>query len=350
MVCSKKVVPFGLSVAPSSSSRMMSLAISKLNPEVCFSYMDDLIVIGFSEKDHLNKLKRVFETCRKYNLKLNPKKCKFFKSSVEFLGQICTDEGLKPDPKKLEAVAKYPRPQDKDAARRFVAFANYYRKFIRNFAKISGPIVNLSRKRVKFIWSYECEQAFQTLRRALLTAPILKYPDFSKPFKAIIDASDFTCGGIQEYDGIDMPITYISRSFKKGERNKPPIEKELLAVHFALTQLRPYLYGRHFIIKSDHKPLVYLFNLKNPNSRLSRLRLELEEYDFEIQYIKGKDNAMADALSRITIQDLKDLYGDVSILAITRSMSKSNDKSILNPETDDELKNILVFEDLKGIF
>lgn len=331
------VLPFGLSVAPSSFSRMMALAFSKLSPEHCFSYMDDLIVIGFSEKDHINKLKKVFETCREYNLKLNPEKCQFFKSSVGFLGHICTENGLKPDPKKILAVEKYPRPNDRDSVRRFVAFANYYRKFVKDFAKITRPLTQLTRKNVDFIWSHECEVAFQTLRKSLLSTPILKYPDFNKEFKLIVDASDFACGGVltQNYDGVDMPITYISRSFKKGEKNKPPIEKELLAVHFAITQLRPYIYGRHFVVESDHKPLVYLYNLKNPSSRLSRLRLDLEEYDFEIQYIKGKDNVIADALSRITIQDLKDLYGDVSILAITRSMAGSKENNPI-PKTHSE--------------
>lgn len=111
------------------------------------------------------------------------------------------------------------------------------------------------------------------LKKKLIESPILKYPNFSREFKIIVDASDYACGGIltQEYDGIDMPIVYISKAFNKAERNKPPIEKELLAVHFAITQFRPYVYGRHFVVKSDHKPLIYLYNLKNPSSRLSRI-------------------------------------------------------------------------------
>lgn len=113
-----KVLPFGLSIAPSSFSRMMALAFANLSPEHCFSYMDDLIVIGFSETNHISNLKRVFETCRKYNLKVNPSKCQFFKAEVSFLGHICTNEGLKPDPNKLLALERYPRPHDKDAVRR----------------------------------------------------------------------------------------------------------------------------------------------------------------------------------------------------------------------------------------
>lgn len=127
----------------------------------------------------------------------------------------------------------------------------------------------------------------------------------------------------QIHDGIDRPVTYISRTFKKSEKNKPIIEKELLAIHFAVTVLRPYLYGNEFTVYSDHKPLLYLYKMKNPTSRLTRIRLELEEYKFNIVHIPGKDNVVADALSRINIEDVKNMY-NYDILAITRSMAKSN--------------------------
>lgn len=335
-----KVLPFGLSIAPSSFNRMMSIAFSGLSPDIAFTYMDDLIVIGFSEKNHIQNLRKVFETCSKFNLKLNPSKCEFFKTEVNFLGHICSSEGLKTDPAKLRAVQNYPRPTDKDAVRRFVAFANYYRQFVASFAQITRPLTQLTRKRALFKWSTKCETAFQTLKEKLLTTPILKYPDFSKKFKVIVDASDFACGAVltQEYDNVDMPITYISKSFKKGELNKPPIEKELLAVHFAVTTFRPYLYGTHFEVKSDHKPLIYLYNLKNPTSKLQRIRLELEEYDFEIHYIKGKDNVIADALSRLSINDLREMHEESTrVLAITRSMAKLQNSTSSKKDSINEI-------------
>lgn len=245
-------------------------------------------------------------------------KCQFFKTKVAFLGHICSDNGLKLDPKKLFAVDKYPTPTDKDAVRRFVGLMNYYRRFVENFAKLTKPLTNLSKKRAEFNWTHECEESFQLLKQKLLSKPILIYPNFEKPYKIIVDASDFACGAVltQDYNGVDMPVTYISRSFNSGEKNKPPIEKELSAVHFAITQLRPYIYGRHFTVKSDHKPLAYLYNLKNPSSRLSRLRLDLDEYHFDIEYIKGKDNVIADALSRISIDELEICYNDIPIYAL----------------------------------
>lgn len=149
-----RVLPFGLNVAPASFTRMMTIAFSGLTPQKAFIYMDDLIVIGLSENQHLENLKSVFEMCRKHNLKLNPEKCEFFKSEVTFLGHNCTSEGLKPDPKKIAAVKEYPQPTTKDEVKRFVAFANYYRRFIENC-----PLTRLLRKRVPFIWSTNCENS-----------------------------------------------------------------------------------------------------------------------------------------------------------------------------------------------
>lgn len=146
-----KVLPFGINIAPSSFSRMMSLAFSGLNPERVLIYMDDLIVIGFNEKKHLENLKLVFETCRKYNLKLNADKCEFFKTEVTFLGHKCTTNGILPDNSKIKAVKNYPVPKDKDEVKRFVAFMNYYRRFIPNFAEISQPLTHLTKKRIEFI-------------------------------------------------------------------------------------------------------------------------------------------------------------------------------------------------------
>lgn len=351
-----KVLPFGLSIAPSSFSRMMSLAFAGLKPEQAFIYMDDLIVIGFSEKNHIQNLESVFKICEKYNLKLNPEKCDFFKPEVTFLGHTCTDRGLLPDKRKIEAVERYPIPHDKEATKRFVAFANYYRRFIPNFAAITQPLNKLTRKRVEFNWTSECENSFNTLKKILLSPQILQFPDFTKPFTVTVDASNFACGAVlsQSFDGEDLPICYISKSFKKGELNKPIIEKELLAIHFAITTFRPYLYGRTFTVKSDHKPLIFLYNLKNPASKLTRVRLELEEYDFVVEYIKGKDNVAADALSRISIKDLKEIYvaDDCSILAITRSMARKANVDSVTQKFEDviNIESVNLIEELSSRF
>lgn len=348
-----KVLPFGLNIAPNSFMRMMNLAFSGLEPHKAFIYMDDIIIIGCSIKHHLSNLKSVFHICRQHNLKLNPMKCQFFKSEVTFLGHLCTADGILPDQKKLHAVENYPIPNDKHAVKRFTAFANYYRKFIKDFAKIACPLNNLTRKNTEFIWSQECDTAFHHLREKLMTAPILQYPDFNKDFMITVDASDVACGGVlsQNINGNDLPLYYISKSFKKGEKNKPTIEKELIAIHYAITTFRPYVYGRKFLVRSDHKPLTHLYKRKNPASKLTNIRLDLEEYDFVIEHISGKNNVVADALSRISINELKEKYksNENNIMAITtRSMTRKNEIKINeneNKSTNNENK-MKIYEEI----
>lgn len=159
-----KVLPFGLNVAPNSFCRMMHLAFAGLPPEQAFLYMDDVIVVGTSENNHLNNLRNVFQICRSRNLKLNPDKCEFFRAEVIFLGHKCTQNGLLPDDTKTEVIRKYPRPNDKESTKRFIAFSNYYRRFIKNFAELAAPLNYLTRKRTEFKWTPDCENSFQKLK------------------------------------------------------------------------------------------------------------------------------------------------------------------------------------------
>lgn len=328
-----KVLPFGINIAPASFSRMMTIAFSGLSSQQAFIYMDDLIVIGTSENQHLHNLKSVFEMCRKHNLKLNPEKCDFFKNEVTFLGHNCTAQGLKPDPRKIATILHYPRPTNKEEVTRFHAMANYYRRFIQNFSSLTYPLTRLRKKRAIFKWSDICENAFQAIKKILISPPLLIYPDFTKQFRVTVDASHLGCGAVisQIHDGCDLPISFISRTFKKGEINKAIIEKELLAIHFALKSFRHYLYGQKFVVLTDHKPLIYLYKLKNPSSKLMRIKIDLEEFDFVIEHIKGKENVVADALSRISIKDLFQMYEEnhvfkIEIAPIKYKNAKTNTK------------------------
>lgn len=222
--------------------------------------------------------------------------------------------------------------------------------------QLSRPLTHLTKKRIEFIWTEECNKNFEKLKKAIISPQILKYPNFNKPFKLTVDASKYACGGVlsQEIDGFDHPITFISKTFKNGELNKSTIEKELLAIHYGITTLRPYLYGTKFLILTDHKPLIYLYNLKNPASKLTRIRLELEEYDFDIQHIRGKDNVIADALSRISFEDIKQTTNNNNtIFVTTRSMTKKQNqmKSIQKKqEKEKELTKTKVTEELTATF
>lgn len=316
-------LPFGLKISPNSFQRMMSLAMSGLSPESTFLYIDDLVVFGASLAHHNSNLIKVFKRLRQFNLKLNPNKCKFLQNEVVYLGHRLTPDGVLPDSSKFNVVHNYPIPKNPDDVRRFVAFANYYRKFIKNFAEKATPLNNLLRKKTKFLWDSTCQSAFDSLKADLTSPRVLKYPDFTKPFLLTTDASDIAASAIlsQGEIGEDLPIAYASKAFTKGEKNKSTIEKELTAIHWGVKHFRPYLFGRSFKIITDHKPLVYLFNMKNPSSKLMRMRLDLEEYDFTIMHRPGKDNGNADALSRIEIDS--DTLKSLTILPVqTRGMAR----------------------------
>lgn len=319
-------LPMGLKISPNVFSRAMSIAMSGLSWESCFIYMDDLIVWGSNLLNHNINLTKVLQRLRDVNLKLNPKKCDFLKKEIMYLGHVISADGVLPDKGKIEAIQKYPEPKNANETKRFVAFVNYYRKFIKNFAQIAAPLNNLSKKNVTFNWTLECQNAFKTLKNALINPPILQYPNFSPSniFTLKTDASGVAIGAVLS-NANDKPVAYASRSLNKAERNYCTIEKELLAVVWAVKHFRPYLYGRKFIIFVDHKPLVYLFGMTNPSSRLTKFRLILEEYDFTIKYIKGTENVTADALSRIelTSDELKKLGNSVNdtLYAITRAQA-----------------------------
>lgn len=342
-----KRLPYGLKIAPNSFQRMMSLAFSGLSPSKAFLYMDDLVVIGCSEQQMINNLTEVFQICRKFNLKLHPDKCQFFRHEVTYLGHKCTNKGILPDDSKFSLILNYPRPHDADSARRFIAFCNYYRRFVPNFSKYAFYLNNLTKKNSTFIWDDNCENSFNYLKKSLINSPILKYPDFEKQFCITTDASDISCGAIlsQNYNNVQHPIAYASRTFTKGERNKSVIERELAAIHWALQYFKPYIYGTKFLIKTDHRPLTYLFSMKNPSSKLVRMRLDLEEFDFTIEYIKGSNNSGADALSRIDFDTIKSISMNSVFKVITRSNTKnSKSPKPMSPTKIPKIKEIKIYE------
>lgn len=348
-----KRLPMGLKTSPSCFSRAMTVAMSGLNYEKCLVYQDDLICFGRNLRIHNQNLISIMVRLREVNFKLNPNKCEFLKKEILYLGHIVSSEGIKPDPAKIEALQKYPAPQNLDETRRFVAFSNYYRKFIPNFAEKALPLNNLFRKNVPFIWNDACQNAFVSIKNALMTPPLLHYPNFDKDEKFILqtDASGYALGSIL-CNSDRRPIAYASRSLNKAEQNYPTIEKELLAIVWSVKYFRPYLYGRKFKIETDHKPLMYLFNMANPSSRLLKFRLILEDYNFEIEYVKGVDNVAADALSRIKItsEELKEMSENV-IAVLTRAqkrkMEQNNESPTITIPTHDFTNHPRVVEMLR---
>ena len=237
----------------------------------------------------------------KINLKLKPRKCQFGQEQVKYLGHIVSAEGLSPDPDNVSKVRDCPIPRTVKQTRAFVSLASYYRRFIPNFAKIATPLHALLKKNAKFQWTQEHQTAFETLKKAIVQPPVLAYPDFQKTFVVATDASDKALGAVlsQLHDGHEKPIAFASRSLNKAERNYSTTEKELLAIVYALRFFRPYIYGRQFLIQTDHKPLQHLMSHRNESSRLMRWATTIQDFDMQITYKPGSLNANADALSRL---------------------------------------------------
>lgn len=297
-----KRLPMGLKISPSAFSRAMSIAMSGLTFVKCFIYLDDLIVYGKNLSQHNNNLIDIMDRLRKVNLKLNGGKCQFLKKELLYLGHIIKDGGILPDPEKVQAIANCNEPTNCEEVKRVVALTNYYRRHLRDFAHIATPLNKLTRKNAIFEWSQECQDAFRKIKESITTAPLLEFPNFEKDnkFRVTTDASGYAIGAILSNSN-GKPVCFASRALNKSELNYATIEKELLAVVWAVKHFRPYLFGRKFEIFTDHKPLEGLFKMKNPSSRLTKFRLLLEEYDFEVVYVKGKNNAGADFLSRLKV-------------------------------------------------
>lgn len=295
-----KRMPFGLKNAPSTFQRLMNSVLTGLQGNELFVYLDDIVIYSSSLREHLIKYQKLCARLRDANLKLQPEKCNLLRKEVVYLGHIISADGVKPDPGKIEAVKNFPTPKNAKNIKQFLGLAGYYRRFIPNFSGTSKPLTNLLRKDVPFKWEDAQSKAFKTLANLLCEQPLLQFPDFTRPFLVTTDASNYAIGGIlsQGEIGKDLPIAYTSRILNQAEQNYSTIEKELLAIIYAVNYFRPYLYGHKFSLITDHRPLVWLNSVKDPTSRLIRWRLKLAEYEYDIVYKAGKRNVNADALSR----------------------------------------------------
>ena len=224
---------------------------------------------------------------------------------MDYLGHMISKEGISPNPDKLKAVKKFPRLKNVRGVRNFLGLCNY-RKFVRNFAKIASPLNQLTRKGQKFEWTDECEQAFTYLKDALITAPILAYPDFKEKFLVHVDASADGIGMVlaEIQNGHEVVIAYAGRDLNAAEKNYSATEREALAVIAAIKKFQPYLHGRKFTIYTDHNALRWLMRITEPTGRLARWLLLIQQYDFDIVHRSGTSNGNADALSRRPYSDI----------------------------------------------
>ena len=294
------VMPFGLCNAPSTFERLMENIMAGLQWESLLIYLDDVIVFGKTIEEELNRLKRVFQKLRQANLKLKPKKCVLFQKSVLYLGHVVSREGIATDPEKIRVIQEWETPKCLKDVRAFLGLASYYRRYVKSFCDIARPLNRLTQKNIAFNWTNSCEEAFLALKQCLTTSPVLAYPTYSGQFTLDTDASAYGIGAVlsQEQNGQEKVIAYASRTLTRAQRNYCVTRRELLAVVFFVRYFRPYLYGRHFTIRTDHGSLRWLINFRNPEGQVARWLQILGEYDYEIVHRAGKSHQNADSLSR----------------------------------------------------
>lgn len=290
------VMPFGLTNAPAVFMDLMHRTFRPYLDKFVVVFIDDILVYSKDREAHEGHLREVLSTLREHQLYAKLSKCEFWLEKVAFLGHVISKEGILVDPAKITAVSEWPTPKRATDIRSFLGLAGYYRRFVKDFSIIARPMTNLMKKENKFLWSQECEEAFQTLKEKLTTAPVLALPDDSGQFEVYSDASRYGLGCVLMQNR--KVIAYASRQLKPYEVNYPTHDLELAAIVFALKIWRHYLYGVTCKIYTDHKSLKYLFTQKELNMRQRRWLELIKDYDLDIQYHEGKANVVADALSR----------------------------------------------------
>ena len=297
------VLPFGMKNAPATFQRMIQSVIQGL-PNTN-AYIDDLVVGNNTWEEHLHDVEELLIRLSQANLTVNLDKCEFGHGTVTYLGYEIGNGKIAPREAKVKAIVDFPTPDGKKPLRRFLGMIGYYRKFCKNFANVALPLTNLLKASVKFSWDESCQKAFNTLKAMLCSYPILRSPDCKREFLIAVDASDEAAGAVLlQYDSQDQavehPVAFYSKKFNSHQKNYSTIEKELLALVLAIQHFEVYVSSakKPLVVYSDHNPLVFLNKMKNKNRRLLNWSLMLQEYDIEIRHIKGKDNVIADCLSR----------------------------------------------------
>jgi len=308
------VLPMGLTNAPAEFMRMMEDTFrAQLNKSVMV-FLDDILIYSDTLEEHEKHVQEVLEKLQEKKLYAKLSKCAFFRQEVEFLGHYVGRRGIRMVDEKVSAVEEWPTPEKQKDVERFIGLAGYYRRFIKDFSKISAPLSELcgtlkkgkkggsSRAAPKkpFVWGTEQQSAFEEVKRAIMSAPCLTIPDESKPFVVHTDSSGSATGAVlmQEYPEGLRPIAFLSKKMRAAETRYAVHEQELLAIMNALKAWRHYLGGREFTVLTDHQSLQYIGSSAMATPRQLRWAALMSEFDFKIKYTPGDTNVVADALSR----------------------------------------------------
>ena len=290
------VMSFGLTNAPAHFMYLMNSVFMPELDKLVVVFIDDILIYSKTKEEHEEHLRIILQRLRDHKLYAKFSKCEFWMNKVSFLGHVVSAEGIAVDPSKVQDVLNWKAPKSVTEVRGFLGLAGYYRRFIPNFSRIAKPMTELLEKDTSFVWTASREEAFQTLKKQLTTAPVLAQPDITKPFDVYCDASGTGLGCVLMQEG--RVIAYASRQLRKHERHYPTHDLELAAVVLALKIWRHYLLGNLVHLYTDHKSLKYIFTQDDLNMRQRRWLELIKDYEIEIHYHPGKANVVADALSR----------------------------------------------------
>ncbi len=296
------VMPFGVRNAPATFQRLVNHVLSGMSG--CEAYLDDVVLYSSSWSEHLDQIRELFVRLAKANLTINLAKCEFGKATVTYLGKVVGRGCVKPIHAKVNVICSFPKPATRRELRRFLGMVGYYRGFCHNFASVVAPLTDLLSPKIPFQWSEKCQRSFENAKSLLANAPVLVTPNFEKRFLLAVDASAYGAGAVllqEDCNGIEHPVSYFSKKFNRHQQVYSTVEKEALALILAVQHFEVYLSAvcGPITVYTDHNPLTFLDRMRGKNQRIMRWSLILQPFHLQIKHIRGKDNIIADALSRM---------------------------------------------------
>ena len=316
-------LPMGLSNSAATFQRVMETVMGSSNLQSCLLYLDDIILFSQDFEQHLQRLEEILTKLESAGLKLKPSKCCLFENKIKYLGHILSKDGISTDSDKIQKILDWPVPKTRKQLHRFLGFTGYYRRFVKDYARLAHPLQKMlvgtnkkkgskkgpDQKIPPFIWEQEHQESFERLINALTSAPVLSFADFSKPFVLTTDASSHGLGAVlsQEQDGKLHPLAFASRGLSPSEKNYPAHKLEFLAMKWAICdKFHDYLYAAKFQVVTDNNPLTYVMSSAKLDATGLRWVSELSMYDFSLKYRPGRLNQAADALSRMNDWEVLD--------------------------------------------
>ncbi|XP_058827953.1 uncharacterized protein K02A2.6-like [Topomyia yanbarensis] len=300
---------YGVSSAPAIFQREISQILRDI-PSVSV-FLDDIKITGPDDQSHLQRLGMVLRRLNEYGMRVNVAKCEFFVDQIEYCGFVIDKEGIRKMKKKIDAIQEMPRPRNREQVRAFVGLINYYGRFLKNLSSNIYPIINLLKDNVVFEWNIECEKAFRWVKREIQSDRVLAHYDPKLPLVLATDASPYGVGAVLSHvyrDGMERPIQYASQTLNKSQQNYTQVDKEAYSIIFGVKKFYQYLYGRKFTLLTDNKPVSQILSPNKGLPMLSALRMQhyavfLGSFDYEIRYRCSKENANADGMSRLPIEN-----------------------------------------------